>query len=78
MILPLLSAPPSSAEEIKVKHGSLNLDQIDDDEMIELPSVGGRDMRRLPRKTLINVIEPRYSELLTMVKKEIYKLNENC
>ncbi len=25
------SAPPSSAEEIKVKHGSLNLDQIDDD-----------------------------------------------
>ena len=34
------SAPPTSAEEVKVKYGSLICDNIDSDEMIELPSVG--------------------------------------
>lgn len=68
------SAPPTSAEEIKIKYGSLLRDNISADEMIELPSVGGRASRALARQTLVDVIEPRYSELLGLVKKELYKL----
>lgn len=69
------SAPPTSAEEVKVKYGCLTCDNISPDEMIELPSVGGRAARTVQRKMLVDVIEPRYSELLGMVKKELYKLN---
>ncbi|WP_028863345.1 cell division protein FtsA [Psychromonas aquimarina] len=69
------SAPPSSAEEVKVKYGCLKRDNISEEEMIELPSVGGRPARSLQRQTLVDVIEPRYSELLAMVKKELYKLD---
>jgi cell division protein FtsA len=69
------SAPPTSAEEVKIKYGSLSRDTISPDEKIELPSVGGRASRSLERHTLVDVIEPRYSELLCLVKKELYKLN---
>ena len=69
------SAPPTSAEEVKVKYGSLICDNIDSDEMIELPSVGGRPARSLQRQRLVDVIEPRYSELLGLIKKELYKLH---
>ncbi len=71
------SAPPTSAEEVKVKYGSLNCDRIDASEMIELPSVGGRPARSLQRQMLADVIEPRYSELLGMVKKELFKLDKS-
>lgn len=68
------SAPPTSAEEIKIKYGSLSRDNISPDETIELPSVGGRASRSLERHTLVDVIGPRYSELLELVKKELYSL----
>lgn len=68
------SAPPTSAEEIKIKYGSLLRDIISPDESIELPSVGGRASRTLERHSLVDVIEPRYSELLGLVKKQLYKL----
>ena len=68
------SAPPTSAEEVKIKYGSLSRENISPNEAIELPSVGGRASRSLERLTLVDVIEPRYSELLGLVKKELYSL----
>ena len=70
------SSPPTSAEEVKVKYGCLDRSLVQDDEIIELPSVGGRPARSLQRSILVDVIEPRYSELLTLVKNEINKLND--
>ena len=70
------SAPPASAEEVKVKYGCLNRDLVKDNDVIELPSVGGRAARSLQPSVLVDVIEPRYSELLSLVKNEIYKLDE--
>ena len=69
------STPPTSAEEVKVKYGCLICDNISSEEMIELPSVGGRPARSLQRQKLVEVIEPRYSELLGLIKKELYKLH---
>ena len=69
------SSPPSSAEEVKVKYGCLNKKLVQEDEVIELPSVGGRAARSLQRSILVDVIEPRYSELLTLVKKRIEGLD---
>jgi cell division protein FtsA len=69
------STPPVSAEKVKVNYGSLISGNSSSDEMIELPSVGGRPARSLQRQRLIDVIEPRYSELLGLIKKELYKLH---
>ncbi len=69
------SSPPSSAEKIKIKHGSLLRESVGPDELVELTSVGGRSARTLQRQMLVDVIEPRYSELLELIKKELAKLN---
>ena len=68
------SAPPASAEDVKIQYGSLYRHNINPDESIKLPGVGGRESRSIERRTLVDVIEPRYSELLTLVKKELYTL----
>ena len=41
------------------------------DENIEVPSIGNRPARRLSRQTLAEVVEPRYEELLILVKNEL-------
>ncbi|MEL0629416.1 cell division protein FtsA [Psychromonas aquatilis] len=68
------SSPPASAEAVKVNYGCLNKKLVQEDEIIELPSVGGRAARSLQRSILVDVIEPRYTELLTLVKKRIESL----
>lgn len=70
------SSPQSSAETIKINDGCLQREGIEPDDMIELTSVGGRERRTLHRKMLVDVIEPRYSELLNLIKKELFKVSE--
>ena len=36
---------------------------VDDDETIDVPSVGGRPPRSLPRRVLCDIIEPRVEEI---------------
>ncbi|MGB5446422.1 MAG: cell division protein FtsA [Psychromonas sp.] len=71
----VFSTPPSSAEKIKIEYGSLLHESVYPDELIELTSVGGRSGRTIQREMLVDVIEPRYSELLGLIKKELAKLN---
>ncbi|KPU82043.1 cell division protein FtsA [Psychromonas sp. PRT-SC03] len=71
------SSPLPSAEKVKIKHGCLVLDNSSLGEQIELPGVGGRATKQIPRQDLLAVIEPRYSELLGLVKKELYKLESS-
>lgn len=71
------SSLQSSAEKIKINYGCLLRESIDTDEMIELISVGGRGTRTLKRQMLVDVIEPRYSELLGLIKKELCKLSNS-
>jgi cell division protein FtsA len=69
------SSPQSSAEKTKINYGCLQRETIAPDETIELTSVGGRDVRTLKRQMLVDVIEPRYSELLELIKKELCELS---
>lgn len=68
--------PPMDAEAIKIRHGCAFSEQVGRNEMIEVPSVGGRASRNLQRKTLADIIEPRYTELLNLVNKELLTLQE--
>ncbi|MBL8203329.1 MAG: cell division protein FtsA [Blastocatellia bacterium] len=69
-----LRTPIPEAERIKREFGCTYrqlLDQNSAAEMIEVPSVGGREPRLLSRDILCGILEPRAEELLTQVQDEI-------
>ena len=70
-----LSTPISEAEALKHKHGVACTKLVDPDEMIEVPSVGGRRSRTLEKRLLADVIEPRFREIFELVGQEIDRSN---
>lgn len=66
-----LRTPTQAAEEIKKKYACALPQLIDKDEEIEVPSVGDRPARCLSRRTLVEVIEPRYEELFQLIQAEL-------
>ncbi len=66
-----LRTPTQHAEEIKMKYACALAQLASPDETIEVPSVGDRPARRLARQTLAEVVEPRYEELLNLVRAEL-------
>ncbi|RPH52917.1 MAG: cell division protein FtsA [Desulfobacteraceae bacterium] len=68
-----LRASLPEAEKIKIKYGSCVAKNISHDEMIEVPGMGGRTPRKLPRQILGEILEPRMEEIFTLIKREIYR-----
>ena len=66
-----LRTPAVEAERIKQKYGCALGSMVRADETIEVPSVGGRKPRVLPRQILTEIIEPRLEELFSLVKKRL-------
>ncbi|HVK71803.1 MAG TPA: cell division protein FtsA [Kofleriaceae bacterium] len=72
-IATVLRTPLDSAEKIKRKYGCASRSLVDDGEQMEVPSVGGRGPRVLPRATLVEIIEPRVEEIFEHVKRELMR-----
>jgi len=68
-----LRTPPQEAEEIKRVYGCALTSLVDPEEVIEVPSVGGRSPRTISRVALCEVIEARIEETLTLINNEIFK-----
>ena len=68
-----LRCPHTEAEKIKTKFGNCLAQNIRTDDMIEVPGVGGRDARKLPRQILGEILEPRMEEIFTLINREIYR-----
>ena len=68
-----LRTPVDQAEELKVRYGSAMHTDNDAAEMIEIPGVGGRDVRSVPRSLLIDIVQPRMEEIFNLVSTEIGK-----
>ncbi len=66
-----LRTPLAEAERIKIKYGCAYMPLIPKDEIIDVPSVGGRGPREVSRQILGRIIEPRMDEILGMACKEI-------
>ena len=66
-----LRSPSSEAERIKHKYGCAMIAMVGDEEVMEVPSVGGRPAREIKRQSLCAVIEPRVEEIFSLVKREI-------
>lgn len=68
-----LRAPLAEAEKIKKKYGTCFTRSISGEEMIEVPGMGGRKPRKLPRQILGEILEPRMEEIFSLIKREIYR-----
>lgn len=66
-----LRTPTRNAEEIKIKYGCALQDLVDANQLIEIPTMGDRAGRRLPRRALAEVVEARYEELFSLALSEI-------
>ena len=68
-----LSTPLAEAEALKHEEGVALTKLVEPEEMIQVPSVGGRKSRTLDKRLLAGVIEPRYREVFELVGQEIDK-----
>ncbi|NJL59198.1 MAG: cell division protein FtsA [Desulfobacteraceae bacterium] len=68
-----LRSPLADAEMIKKKYGTCVSRNIRAEDMIEVPGMGGRKPRKLPRQILGEILEPRMEEIFTLIRREIHR-----
>jgi len=66
-----LRTPPKSAEEIKRQYGCALASLVGSEEVVEVPSVGGRRPRLLSRQMLCEIMQPRMDEIFTHVALDV-------
>jgi cell division protein FtsA len=66
-----LRAPTADAEDLKKRHGCAVTALVREDELVEVPSVGGRKPRQLSRQILSEIIQPRVEEIFTLVARDV-------
>ncbi len=66
-----LRTPMAEAERIKIKYGCASPDLVDTEETMEVPSVGGRPARVVPRQLLCDIVEPRVEEFFSACRHVI-------
>ncbi|RMG92533.1 MAG: cell division protein FtsA [Zetaproteobacteria bacterium] len=59
------------ADQLKKKYGACLTSMVSPDEQVEIPSVGGRPPRPMPRQVMAQILEPRMEELFELVKAEL-------
>lgn len=68
-----LRTPISSAEEIKCRYGSAVPALGTRGDTVEVPSTGGRSSRVLSKQALSEIIEPRITEIFSLVREEVVR-----
>ena len=66
-----LRTPPQCAEEIKRQYGCALASLVGSEEVVEVPSVGGRKPRLLSRQMLCEIVQPRMEEIFTHAGLEV-------
>ncbi len=70
-----LRTPVDQAEQIKLAHGCTVHTEGNRDLTIEVPGVGGRAPRKISKSYLVDIIQPRMEEILSLSYREIKKSN---
>jgi cell division protein FtsA len=61
------------AEKIKINYGSSVKDNVSSEKLVEISSVNGKDNYNVSQKYLVEIIEPRVSEIFSLVGTEVRK-----
>jgi cell division protein FtsA len=69
----VLRTPMDHAEKLKRKYGAAYGDLVNDSDRMDVQQAGGRPPRSMPRRALVEVIEPRVEEIFEHVKKELLR-----
>jgi len=72
-----LRTPIEDAERIKKAYGTVIEENIADDEVVEVPGVGTRSARDLPRKMICEILTARGVELMELVKRQLISSGEH-
>jgi len=70
----VLRTPIPDAERIKRKSGSTLRSSVSEEEMVEVPMVGGRTPKLCPRTMLADILQPRAEELMGLIRDEVKRL----
>jgi cell division protein FtsA len=68
-----LRTPTPAAEQLKIRYACALAQMVEEDEEIEVVSVGDRPPRKLSRQALARVVEPRYEELFQLVHNVLHR-----
>ena len=66
-----LHAPPAAAEDLRGEHACAQARLVNREDMINVPGMGDRPLRKLQRHFLASVVEARYEEIFRMVQEEL-------
>lgn len=66
-----LRTPTKSAEEIKREFACALTQLAEAEEVINVPSIGDREPRKISAQNLAEIVEPRYEELMLLVQAEL-------
>lgn len=66
-----LSTRVQDAEQLKIEHGRAVSDPAQDDQVLEVPGLGGRPAAQLRGSVLGDIIRPRYLELFELINDEL-------
>jgi cell division protein FtsA len=66
-----LRTPAPDAERLKKKYGCALASMVDENETVEVPTVGGRKPRTLSRQVMAEILQPRAEEVFTLIHEEI-------
>jgi cell division protein FtsA len=72
-----IKAPVTEAEKTKKDYGIIHSLNIGPDQTIEVPGLGGRQVRKISRQMICDILEPRVLEIFSLIKSELYRANVN-
>lgn len=68
-----LRSPVPDAERLKKKFGCALSSMVEEDEAVEVPSVGGRKPRLLSRQVMSEILQPRAEEIFSLIHEEVVR-----
>ena len=66
-----LRTPVAEAEKLKIRYGAVSVQETKEGELMEVFNVGDREPRILPRQLLYEIIEPRLTEICSLLRVQI-------
>lgn len=66
-----LNTPESEAEKLKIQHGCVWMPLVEEDDVIEVPTVGGRPPREVGKPVVTQILQARAEEVFQIFKGEL-------
>jgi cell division protein FtsA len=68
-----LRTPIPDSERLKKRYGCVLSAMVEEDDAIEVPTVGGRKPRLLSRQVMAEILQPRAEEIFTLIREEVVR-----